>query len=57
WVESVGAPADHLAARTLLAHRPAPLTPVQAREPTFSLKAHAKAVRARLDASQSLVTL
>ncbi|WP_244332549.1 NAD(P)/FAD-dependent oxidoreductase [Gordonia polyisoprenivorans] len=57
WVESVGAPADHLAARTLLTHRPAPLTPEQAHEPSFSLKAHAKSVRAQLDASEPLVTL
>ncbi|RPA59394.1 pyridine nucleotide-disulfide oxidoreductase [Gordonia oryzae] len=57
WVESVGAPADHQAARTLLAHRPAPLTPERTSEPGFSLKTHAKAVRAQLDASQSLIVL
>lgn len=38
WVESVSAPADHLASRKLLAAPPPELTPGRARRPGFSLE-------------------
>ncbi|NKX53201.1 FAD-dependent oxidoreductase [Arthrobacter sp. E918] len=41
--ESVNQPADHLAARRLLTHK-LPLTPEQATDPDFDLKAYSKAV-------------
>ncbi|OYO17427.1 pyridine nucleotide-disulfide oxidoreductase [Enemella evansiae] len=41
-VESVGAPGDHLAARKLIAAGGGGVTPEQAREPGFTLKAAAK---------------
>ena len=44
-VESVNRPADHMAARRLLAGEPA-VTPEQAADPSFDLKAHAKRDRA-----------
>lgn len=40
-VESVNSPADHVAARKLLAHRD-PLTPVQVGDPAFDLRAYAR---------------
>lgn len=46
WVESIGAPADHLAARSLLAEHDAPLSPAQAGATEFTLKGHARQVRA-----------
>lgn len=45
-VESVNRPADHMAARKLLAGEPA-VTPEQAADPSFDLKAHAGQDRAR----------
>jgi 3-phenylpropionate/trans-cinnamate dioxygenase ferredoxin reductase subunit len=45
-VESVNRPADHMAARRLLAGEPA-VTPEQAADPSFDLKAHAHQDRAQ----------
>ncbi len=45
-VESVNRPADHMAARKLLAAEPA-VTPEQAADPSFDLKAHAHQDRAQ----------
>jgi 3-phenylpropionate/trans-cinnamate dioxygenase ferredoxin reductase component len=44
-VESVNRPADHMAARRLLAGKPS-VTPEQAADPSFDLKVHAKLDRA-----------
>jgi 3-phenylpropionate/trans-cinnamate dioxygenase ferredoxin reductase subunit len=49
-VESVNSPADHAAARRLLA-RGADLTPAQAADASFSLKAHAAAFSTRVGSS------
>jgi 3-phenylpropionate/trans-cinnamate dioxygenase ferredoxin reductase subunit len=47
-VESVNRPADHMAARKLLAGEPA-VTPEQAADPSFDLKAHAQQARAQAE--------